>query len=197
MGKSMQSWKTLSRRTILDHSKYLVVEGHVVELPDGRIIKEWPWIITPDYVNVAAVTGEGKFLCFRQTKYGVEGTSLAPVGGYLEPDEDPLAGAQRELLEETGYKAAEWINLGSYMVDGNRGAGKANLFMATDAFEVETIRSDDLEEQRLVQLTGIEVDDALRTGEFKVLAWSLVMALALRHLRGKESDKMKKAGNDK
>ncbi len=60
----MQSWNTLSRRTILDHSKYLVVEDHAVELPDGRVIQEWPWIITPDYVNVAAVTRDGRFLCF-------------------------------------------------------------------------------------------------------------------------------------
>ncbi len=180
----MQSWKTLSRRTILDHSKHLVVEDHVVELPGGRVIREWPWIITPDYVNVAAVTVDGEFLCFRQTKYGVEGTSLAPVGGYLDPGEDPLAGAQRELLEETGCAARDWVDLGRYTVDGNRGAGRANLFLALDVFQVEEMRSDDLEEQQLVRLTAPEVDDALRTGEFKVLAWSLVMALALRHLGG-------------
>src|SRR5512139_728419 len=104
----MQSWKTLSRRVILEHSKYLVVEEHAVELPDGRVIEDWPWLITPDFVNVVAVTEGGQFLCFRQTKYGIEGDSLAPVGGYLEPGEDPLVAAQRELLEETGYQAAEW-----------------------------------------------------------------------------------------
>jgi len=197
MRKSKQSWRTLSRRTILDHSEYLVVEDHEVELPDGRVIREWPWIITPDYVNVAAVTRDGKFLCFHQTKYGVEGASLAPVGGYLDPDEDPLAGAQRELHEETGYEAEEWIDLGSYTVDGNRGAGTANLFLAIDALQVGKIQSDDLEEQQLVLLSEIEVDNALRTGEFKVLAWSLVMALALRYLKEKESDKMSQAGNGK
>jgi len=84
----MKSWKTLARRTILQHSKFLVVEEHTVELPDGRIIEDWPWVITPDYINVTAVTTEGLFLCFRQTKYSVEGMSLAVVGGYLEPGED-------------------------------------------------------------------------------------------------------------
>lgn len=168
--EKMNLWKTLSRRTILDHSKFLRVEDHTVELPDGRVISNWPWIITPDYVNVVAVTGDGRFLCFRQTKYAVEGTSLAPVGGYLEPGEEPLACAQRELLEETGYEAADWINLGSYLVDGNRGGGTANLFLARRARRVREADADDLEEQQLVLLTRAEIQDALAAGEFKVLA---------------------------
>src|SRR4030065_185892 len=98
----MKTWKTLSRNTILAHSRYLIVEDHIVELPDGRQIPNWPWIITYDYVNVVAKTDQGQFICFRQTKYGVEGVSLAPVGGHIEAGEGPVEGAKRELLGETG-----------------------------------------------------------------------------------------------
>jgi len=175
----LQPWKTLSRRVILNHSKYLIVENHTIELPDGRVISEWPWIITPDYAIVLAVTEGGEFLCFRQTKYGVEGTSLAPVGGYLEPGEDPLAAAQRELLEETGYEAPDWINLGHYGVDGNRGAGMAYLFLARYACRVTEADADDLEDQELLHLSHSEVEAALAAGEFKVLPWTTVVALAL------------------
>ncbi|MFN2166675.1 MAG: NUDIX hydrolase, partial [Anaerolineae bacterium] len=108
----MQLWKTLSRRPILSHSRFLSVEEHAIELPDGRVIPDWPWMITPDYVNIAVVTEDRRFVCFRQTKYAVNGTSLAPVGGYLEPGEDPLAAAQRELREESGYAATDWVDLG-------------------------------------------------------------------------------------
>jgi ADP-ribose pyrophosphatase len=179
----MKLWKTLVRQTILNHSKFLTIENHTVELPNGQIITNWPWIITPDYVNVATVTEEGDFLCFRQTKYGVEGTSLAPVGGYLEPGENPLAAAQRELLEETGYEASEWVELGHYCVDGNRGAGTAYLFLAQGARRVDQARADDLEEQQLLRLSRPEVEAALAAGEFKVLAWATVLALALHHLK--------------
>jgi len=179
----MRPWKTLSRDIILNRGKFLVVENHAVELPDGRVISDWPWLITPDYVNILPVTEENAFLCFRQTKYAIDGTSLAPVGGYLEPGEDPLAGAKRELFEETGHEAPEWVRLGCYRVDGNRGAGSAHLFLARGARRTADITSDDLEEQHLLSLSRAEIEAALAAGEFKVLAWAAVVALALHHMK--------------
>jgi len=178
----LEPWKTLSRRVLLDHSKFLVVEEHVVELPDGRVIADWPWVITPDFVNVVVVTEGGLFPCFRQTKYGIEGTSLAPVGGYLEPGEEPLAAARRELLEETGYEAPVWIPLGQFRVDANRGAGTATFFLARGAHQVAEPDADDLEEQELLFLTHEEMEAALLAGQWKVLPWATIVALALRAL---------------
>ena len=179
----MKTWKTLSRSPILTVSKFLAVENHVVELPDGRVIADWPWVITPDYVNIAAVTPEGRFLVFRQVKYAVEGSSLAPAGGYLEPGEDALLGAQRELREETGYAAPDWESLGTYRVDANRGAGMAYFFLAREARRVTERDADDLEEQHLLELTRAEIKLALEQGEFKVLAWMAIMALAVERLK--------------
>ena len=184
----MQPWKTLNRRTILDHGKFLRVEAHTVELPDGQHIPDWSWVVTPDYVNVVLVTAAGQFVCFRQTKYAVDGVSLAVVGGYLEPGEDALAAAQREVLEETGYAAPTWHDLGSYAVDGNRGAGRAHFFLAIDAQPVAEIDADDLEEQEVVHLSRAQVSEALLAGEFKVLAWSAVVGLALHYLDRAEQE---------
>lgn len=180
----MQPWTTLNREEVLrsGDGRFLRVERHVVQLPDGRVIDDWPWLITPDFVNVVVETTDARFVCFRQTKYAVEETSLAVVGGYLEPGEDPLLAAQRELLEETGYVAEQWTALGRYAVDGNRGAGTAHLFLAREARRQQPIHADDLEEQELLLLTRLQLEDALSRGEFKVLPWAAAVALALPHL---------------
>ena len=175
----MEPWRTRSRRTILDRSPWLSVEERTVELPDGRVIDDWPWVESRVFANVVAVTEEGLFLVFRQTKYAVDGPTLGPVGGYLEPGEDPLETARRELREETGYDAPEWTALGRYAVDGNRGCGVGHLYLAQRARQVAQPAADDLEEQELLTLTRDEVEAALLAGGFGVLSWAAVVALAL------------------
>lgn len=180
----MQTFKTLSRKKILDEGKYLVIETHEVQTPAGHFIPNWPWVITPDYINVIAVTDDKKFLLFRQTKYAFDGQhSLAPVGGYLEPNEDPLAAAKRELREEMGYESKEWIPLGQYHVDPNRGAGMGNFFIARRVYHVGGTITDDLEPQELLTMTQEEVEAALLNGEFKCLSWAALVAMALLYLK--------------
>jgi ADP-ribose pyrophosphatase len=181
----MQLWETISRQVILHHSKYLSVESHVIRLPSGAIINDWPWVVTPDFVNVVAVTVDGEFILFRQTKYSLNDVGLAPIGGYVDPGEFPLDAAVRELKEEAGYTSDTWTHLGSYPVDGNRGAGVAHLYLAVDAVKMhddaKTI-SDDLEEQEEVLLSRKEVMSAMKNKEFKVLPWAAAISLALHCL---------------
>ncbi|MDX1664910.1 MAG: NUDIX hydrolase [Candidatus Promineifilaceae bacterium] len=180
----MEPWKTVSRRRVLEQPPFLIVENHVVELPDGETVSNWQWVITPDFVNVLLQTEDEDFLVFRQVKYGIEGTSLAPVGGYIDEGEAPLASAQRELLEETGYEAAEWVALGSFRVDANRGAGVAHLFLARGGRKVAEPNADDLEEQQLLRLSREELEAAVAEGGFKALPWVTNVVLGLRYLDG-------------
>ena len=185
----LRVWETVSRKTILSHSKFLTVESHTVKLPDGQIIPDWAWLIIPSAAIVLAVTEGNKFLCFRQTKYAVEGISLAPVGGMLEPNEKPLDAAKRELLEEMGYETSEWVSLGSHILDPNRGIATMHLFLALNAKQVATPDSDDLEDQELLLLSRCELENALNAGEFKILAWSAVVAMSLNYLNNFEDNK--------
>lgn len=177
------TWKTLSRSTVYSQPPWLEIEECRVETPDGQQIERWPWVITPDYVNVLPEIKPGKFLLFRQTKYGLEGLSLALVGGYIQPEEAPLDAARRELLEETGCMAEAWIDLGHYRVDPNRGVATGHLYLARQVRPSgQRPPSDDLESQEWVELSQAELEEALDQGEIKVLAWAAAVAFALRHL---------------
>jgi ADP-ribose pyrophosphatase len=182
MTKTPRPWTTRSRELILDHGPFLRVENHVIELPDGQVIEDWSWVIAPDAVIVIVVTADDRFLCFRQTKYAVKGTTLAPVAGMIDPGETPTEAAQRELLEETGFVSSRWTSLGSYVLEPNRGVSSAHLFLAQQAHKVAEPNADDLEDQILLTLERNEIESALQTGEFKVVTWAAAFALGLMTL---------------
>jgi hypothetical protein len=50
--------RTLQRRPLvkLGDGRFLAVECHSVAFPDGKVVEDWGWVITPDYINVVAMT---------------------------------------------------------------------------------------------------------------------------------------------
>jgi ADP-ribose pyrophosphatase len=179
----MKPWKTLQRETVLHFNRYLAVERHTVQLPDGQVIENWPWVIVPPFVDVLLIMEDGRALCLRQYKYGVGQVSLSTMGGMIDPGETPEQAARREMLEETGCEAAQLVPLGKYAVDANRGAGEAHLFLALGARQVQPPNSGDLEEQEIVFLSLEELRDSLLRGEFRMTSWSATVGLALAYLQ--------------
>ena len=65
-----------------------------------------------DGVTVIAVDSEDTIITTDEFAYALEKNSFEVVSGGINPDESPLECAKRELKEETGYEATEWIDLG-------------------------------------------------------------------------------------
>ena len=66
-----------------------------------------------DWVNMVALDEQGRCIMIRQYRFGVGYNTLETPGGMVDPGEDSLMAARRELLEETGYAAEEWHYLGA------------------------------------------------------------------------------------
>ena len=60
-----------------------------------------------------SLTEDGQVVLERQHRYPLRRDFIEIPAGKLEPGEDPLACARRELREETGYEATEWRRLGA------------------------------------------------------------------------------------
>jgi len=108
--------------------------------------------------------------------------TLTMPGGMIEESETPLPGVQRELLEETGYKAKDWNPLGTFVGNSTRGCGTYHLFFATRAYSVQEPDSGDLEELELLLWKQQEVEQALDEGQAKSLGVASILLLGLRCL---------------
>ena len=139
-------------------------------------------MIIPDYVNVVAVTPDQKFICFRQVKYAVEGTTLAIVGGFIDQVKRllmlPSVNSEKRLdiWLSDGYP---WVN-SAWMpiVAREREIFSLHWMLSRSGNQI----ADDLEEQELLLMRKDDIRSELMAGEFKVLSWSAILAMALIHL---------------
>ena len=104
-------WKVL-KSEYLFRRPWLTVRKDCVELPDGRQNPEFYVLEYPDWVNVIALTDDGKFIFERQYRHGLGKTCYEIPAGVIEPGESPMEAAKRELMEETGYLAERMAYLG-------------------------------------------------------------------------------------
>ena len=93
--------------TTLVKGGFLELRRDDVRLPDGNAATR-EYIQHPGAVAIVPVLDDGRLVLVRQHRYPVGKVLLEWPAGKLEPGEDQLVCAQRELLEETGYSAREW-----------------------------------------------------------------------------------------
>jgi ADP-ribose pyrophosphatase len=86
---------------------FLKVQRDTVRLPDGRpTVREY--IRHPGAVVILPLFDDGRVLLERQFRYPLDRVFIELPAGKIDPHEDPLACAKRELQEETGYTATDW-----------------------------------------------------------------------------------------
>ena len=105
--KVIEKWKTLDSEYLF-RRPWLTARCDKVQLPDGRVFDEFYVLEYPTWVNIIATTPEGKYVMVRQYRHGLQDVFLELCAGCVEPDEELLAAARRELLEETGYAGGIW-----------------------------------------------------------------------------------------
>lgn len=159
-----------------------------IELPGGRPAKR-SRIEHPPTVGVVPVLGEGEILLIRQHRHAVGGSLIEiPAGTMDEGDASPEDCVQRELAEETGYRAGRLVKLfGGYLVPGY-----ANEFMhfyvAFDLFRAPLEPDEDED----IETMTCRLQDALRMirdGRIVDSKTALAILLAADYLRGEEKSR--------
>jgi ADP-ribose pyrophosphatase len=177
-----KNWEILTSKIVFERLPWLRVLSEDVRLSDGRVVKGYLWLESPDYAMIVPVNQKQEIGLIRSYKHGLRNIDIQPPAGYLEENEDPLPAAQRELLEETGCTSQDWQSLGTYSVSGNQGNGKAHFFLARKCIFVADPNPGDLEEQEPLWLPIPEVRSMWKAGEFLQLGSMAILGLALHHL---------------
>jgi ADP-ribose pyrophosphatase len=157
---------------------FIQVFRQKVRLPNGRVVEDYHRIRLTDFVMVLATTADGRIIVEQQYKHGIGKMTLVLPAGTVEPGEEPLAAARRELLEETGYAAERWRLVGSFTAHANYNCGTAHVFTAHDARAVSAPKSGDLEDIEIQLLQPQELFQAVREGRVHALSTAAAIALA-------------------
>ncbi len=89
---------------------FMRVHKDKVRLPDGKVASR-EYLNHPGAVAVLALLDNGNLVMERQFRYAPQREFIELPAGKIDHGEDTLLTAQRELLEETGYVANEWLHL--------------------------------------------------------------------------------------
>lgn len=96
---------------VLAQGNFLEVRRDDVRMPDGAHATR-EYVVHPGAVAVLPLLDDGRLVLERQFRYPVGRVLLEIPAGKIDAGESMLACAQRELLEETGYRAREWARTG-------------------------------------------------------------------------------------
>lgn len=97
---------------IMAQGGLLTVKRDVVRLPNGNTSHR-EYVMHPGAVVVVPILANGNVVLERQFRYPLHQVFIELPAGKIDANEDVLKTGQRELLEETGYSANEWVKLGA------------------------------------------------------------------------------------
>lgn len=135
-----------------------------VTLPDGNeSVREY--VVHPGAVVVIAELDDGRLLFERQYRYPLRHAFLELPAGKIDPGEDILNTAIRELLEETGHSAAEWRYLGVMHPCIGYSDERIEIFLARGLARESAPQLDHGEFLDVLTLSLEEAVAAVRSGE--------------------------------
>jgi len=150
---SIRTDTTLSPRTGAEHDFYVIESS--------------------DWVNVIPITTDQQVVMVRQYRHGSSQVTLEIPGGLVDPGDTPEKAASRELLEETGYQAIEWVKLGAVNPNPAIFSNRCHTFLARNVTKVSGQTPDQTEDIDVVLLPLPDIPGLIRNG---VIDHALVIA---------------------
>lgn len=133
------------------------------------------YILEADHwANIIPVTKEGNIVLIHQYRHGTERIEVEIPGGVVDPaDASPLLGAEREMLEETGYTAEKIVQIGEVAPNPAILDNRCYTFLALGATRQHTPQFDGSEDIVVEEVPLAQIPTLIQTGK---ISHALVIA---------------------
>jgi ADP-ribose pyrophosphatase len=158
------SIKVLEEKTIHRQGKIDFVKQQV-ELPNGKITQK-TILRHPGAVAMVPLTGEGDVILVEQYRFAIRQNILEIPAGTLEPGEDPIKCAERELQEEAGFFPGELVFLADLVMIPGISNESIKLYLARD-LRPSRLPADDDELIQVIKMPFSEALEQIRSGKIR------------------------------
>jgi ADP-ribose pyrophosphatase len=118
-----------------------------------------------DWINIIPLTEDHQVVMVKQYRHGSREITLEIPGGIVDPGDTPEKAASRELLEETGYQAQEWIKIGAVNPNPAIFNNCCHTFLARHLKKVADPTPDQAEDIEVVLIPVSDIPDLIRQGK--------------------------------
>jgi len=148
-----------------------IYKGKIFSLWGGKVALDNGEVTVREYIRHSGGVGivpviDGEVILIRQFRISIERELIELPAGRLEPNEEPMSCAARELEEEIGYRAGKLIPIASYFASVGNSNERMYLFLAIDLKKTEKRLEDD-ERIREVAFSLEDVMKKLDNQEFE------------------------------
>ena len=139
----------------------LVKENYTL---DNGVTSEMDFVQHPGAAAMVPMLNPTDVILIKQHRHAIREFIWEIPAGTLDPEESPLNCARRELIEETGYSAADWHQLGTITPLPGCSDERIHIFLASDLKAAEQ----NLDDDEMLKVHQLKLEDALQmivTGE--------------------------------
>jgi ADP-ribose pyrophosphatase len=158
-----------------------------VTLDNGTTV-DLDFIEHPGAAAIVALTNEGGVVLVRQYRHALKGYIWEIPAGTLDPGEPALDCARRELVEETGYAAAHWRQIGEITPVPAYSDERIHLFLATGlSAAAQRLDADEVLDVHCLPL--VEVGGLIARGELQDAKSICALLLAQQCINERHHDR--------